>query len=359
MTHIDDSDRIDAVWCCPQCRGQLAQTSQDSVQCRNCRKLYPVFDGIADLRLEGVSWIDQDEDRLAARKMIVDTRGMRGEDVVRYVFALNPEFTSRDVEVRTRQVMLGIERLQTETDGWLKPCISRQGIALDLGCGPGQIIAASASKGLVIGVDVRLLWLLAAKRLILENGGRPVLAAGMAEALPLADGSIDGVISLDVIEHVADVPTYLKEINRVTAPGGSVALSTPNRYSLAAEPHVGVWGVGWVPRRYQAQFVKWRSGKNYPSTCLLGVNETVRLFVAHTDIKPKMIVPTVAEHEIERFPVYRKVLARIYNALSPHGMFRGPLLAVGPFFRVLGRKKGRKQNAQATSGSKVAVAAPQ
>jgi len=73
-------------------------------------------------------------------------------------------------------------------------------------------------------------------------GGDPLLAAAHAEALPLADGAVSGVISLDVIEHVAEPRRYLREIERVLAPGGNTALSTPNRFSLAAEPHVFVWG---------------------------------------------------------------------------------------------------------------------
>ena len=98
----------------------------------------------------------------------------------------------------------------------------------------------------VIGIDVSMTWLVVAKKLVSESGGKPFLAAGMAEALPLASDSIPAVVSLDVIEHVHDPDAYLAEIDRVLQPGGRAALSTPNRFSLTAEPHVFVWGVGCV-----------------------------------------------------------------------------------------------------------------
>jgi SAM-dependent methyltransferase len=46
-------------------------------------------------------------------------------------------------------------------------------------------------------------------------------------ALPLAPASIDLVVSLQVMEHVWDVPAYLAELRRVCR--GTLTLSTPNR----------------------------------------------------------------------------------------------------------------------------------
>lgn len=48
-------------------------------------------------------------------------------------------------------------------------------------------------------------------------------------ALPLASGAFDLLASMQVIEHLWDVPTYLGEIVRVLAPGGHACISTPNR----------------------------------------------------------------------------------------------------------------------------------
>ena len=47
--------------------------------------------------------------------------------------------------------------------------------------------------------------------------------------LPFPDSSFDVVLSFQVIEHVEDVSAYLREIDRVLAPGGSVIIATPDR----------------------------------------------------------------------------------------------------------------------------------
>lgn len=47
--------------------------------------------------------------------------------------------------------------------------------------------------------------------------------------IPAEDNSFDAAISFQVIEHVEDVPAYLKEIHRVLKPGGIFLLTTPNR----------------------------------------------------------------------------------------------------------------------------------
>src|SRR3546814_9477907 len=82
-----------------------------------------------------------------------------------------------------------------------------------------------------------------------EEGASAVLIAGVAEALPFADGLFSFVYSPDVIEHVTSQPAYLAEIHRVLSPGAPTLLNSPNRFSvLSPEPHVGIWGLGFLPR---------------------------------------------------------------------------------------------------------------
>jgi SAM-dependent methyltransferase len=51
---------------------------------------------------------------------------------------------------------------------------------------------------------------------------------GPGAPLPNADGRIDLVDSMDVIEHLADPAPWLAEVFRVTRPGGTLFLTTPN-----------------------------------------------------------------------------------------------------------------------------------
>jgi SAM-dependent methyltransferase len=57
--------------------------------------------------------------------------------------------------------------------------------------------------------------------------GDPVLA-GTPERIPAEADSFDVVISIDVHEHLDDCSIFNRELGRVTRPGGTVVVSTPN-----------------------------------------------------------------------------------------------------------------------------------
>jgi SAM-dependent methyltransferase len=325
------------IWRCPQCKGPLIN-AENHLRCNRCPKEYESIGGVPDLRLAGDSWIDFDEDRAIARELAASGH-LSLEGLVRSVYARRPGWDESRVALRTRQVLEGPKRLESEVTGWLDAHTQPGRLALDLGCGAGMLLAAAAKKGCQgIGVDVSMAWLIVAKRLIGEHGGQPVLAAALGEALPLAADSVDAVISLDVIEHVRAPGDYLKEINRVTRSGGRLALSTPNRFSLTAEPHVFVWGVGWLPAPLQARYVRWASGKTYDDTRLMSSFGLRRLIRAHTRFNFSVQIPPVSDEEIARFSPFKAQLARWYNRLRSFSAARWFFLMFGPFFRLVGTK---------------------
>ena len=61
---------------------------------------------------------------------------------------------------------------------------------------------------------------------------------GDARALPLADASVDAVVSFETIEHFDGQEAFLSEIHRVLRPDGQVIISTPDRdiYSPSSAP---------------------------------------------------------------------------------------------------------------------------
>jgi SAM-dependent methyltransferase len=241
-------------------------------------------------------------------------------------------------------VLQGAGRLQSELRGWLKDVVKPDEMFLDLGCGAGSLLVAAVANGCRgIGVDVSMTWLVVARQLIIEAGGEPILAAGLGESLPLPDNMIDAVVSLDVIEHVGDPARYLSEISRVTKPRGHVALSTPNRFSLTPEPHVFVWGVGWLPQPWQVPYVRWRSGLDYSGTKLMGSAGLSRLLRANTEFKADIIVPPISQEEIGRFRAFKARVARAYNRINAKPYLRWFFLLVGPFFRVVGTKTDLRQ----------------
>jgi SAM-dependent methyltransferase len=52
-------------------------------------------------------------------------------------------------------------------------------------------------------------------------------------ALPVRDGAVDAVVSLQVIEHLWEQERFLRECLRVLRPGGTLMLSTPNRLTFS------------------------------------------------------------------------------------------------------------------------------
>jgi SAM-dependent methyltransferase len=57
---------------------------------------------------------------------------------------------------------------------------------------------------------------------------RTAAVVGAGEQLPFRDGTFDGMYSINVIEHVADVEAVVAEGARVLRPGGVLAAVTPN-----------------------------------------------------------------------------------------------------------------------------------
>ena len=100
---------------------------------------------------------------------------------------------------------------------------------LDVGCGTGANLEMLAQFGTAEGVDVSddALEFCRKKGLTVQKG--------LAETLPYDDGSFDLTTALDVIEHLDDDIAGLKEMHRVTKPGG---------YSLIFVPaFMWLWGV--------------------------------------------------------------------------------------------------------------------
>jgi SAM-dependent methyltransferase len=301
--------------------------------------MYPLVGSIPDLRLAGDSWLDHDEDLDQARFLLKYSESSSLERLVRAVYAARPGWDEDRIDMRTRQVLEAPEKRKVDVRGWLKEGLDGAQRFLDLGCGAGMLIAAAElDDGKAYGIDVSMVWLVVADRLVREYGGQPILAAAMAENMPLPNSSISFVVSLDVIEHVRDPGGYIKEINRILKPGGKIALTTPNRFSLTAEPHVFVWGVGWLPQRWQKAFVKMRSGKDYDDTCLLSYLRLKKLVRKNSQIIPVIAPGTVLESEIRKFPARRAALARGYNRVRNWPIVSSLLKLLAPFFEITGRK---------------------
>ena len=101
---------------------------------------------------------------------------------------------------------------------------------LDLGSGAGVDLILASRKvgptGRVIGVDMTAAMLEAARANLAAAGVTNVeLREGLIEALPVADASVDWVISNCVINLAPDKSKVFREIARVLKPGGQFSIS--------------------------------------------------------------------------------------------------------------------------------------
>ena len=106
---------------------------------------------------------------------------------------------------------------------------------LDAGCGEGYGLALLREAGAdrVIGADLDATTVAHARS---RYGGEGIeLVRCELMELPLADDEVDVTVSLQVIEHVHDVPGYLRSLRRVTRHGGVLVLATPNRLTFTPD----------------------------------------------------------------------------------------------------------------------------
>jgi len=115
---------------------------------------------------------------------------------------------------------------------WHRYCLVRplaRGLTvLDAACGEGYgsfLLSATARE--VVGVDI-------SAEAIAHAGARYAaanlrFARGSCSALPLADASVDLVVSFETIEHLAEQEPMLAEFRRVLRPDGVLVISSPNQ----------------------------------------------------------------------------------------------------------------------------------
>jgi 2-polyprenyl-3-methyl-5-hydroxy-6-metoxy-1,4-benzoquinol methylase len=102
------------------------------------------------------------------------------------------------------------------------------GLVLDVACGTGYGSALLAAPGRrLLGIDASAAAVGQANRDFASDDVR--FEVGDATRLPVADSSVDFVVSFETIEHLAEPTEFVDEVARVLRTGGTLLLSTPDR----------------------------------------------------------------------------------------------------------------------------------
>ena len=303
---------------CPACRSALQHHvgGDEHYRCIRCDRTYPVVIGIPDFRLRPDPWIGFEADREKAVALEADTVGADFATTVRAYWARTPG-TPRDQAERFTQFVVGAEPRAAEWLAGVAPGEPPAGWWLDVGCGTADMVLAGRRRGQpMVGVDIAFRWLVVARRRLQRAGVEAPLVCCNGEHLPFADASFRRVVSLGTLEHCLDAAAVVAESARVLEQGGRLHVRTVNRFSLLPEPHVGVWGVGFVPRRWADAYVRWRSDQRYEH---------------HRPLSPREL------RRFARASGLRRVQLGAASLLAADRARLGPLAAAAPLYEMARR----------------------
>ncbi|MGH2627649.1 MAG: methyltransferase domain-containing protein [Anaerolineales bacterium] len=311
---------------CPSCRQSLTP----GLACGGCDRRFPVVAGIPDLRLQGDQYLDLEADRAKALELaalddldvagLIDAYWQRTPEVP---VSLARRYAANALDgVRRASVML--DQLGLELPGRL---------ALDAGCGNGALVQAVAKRGgRVVGVDIALRWLVIAQRRLRDAGLDAMLVAADAAVLPFRAGSFGLTTCIEVIEHAADQRGLLHSCISSVGRDGHCLVVTTNRFSLGPERAFGLWGLGYLPRRWMPSYVRWRRATRADSFRPLSASE-IGAFLGPTPLARFGPGPVPARSSTE--PWWLRRAERAYETVRRVPLAAGPLTWVGPYIEVV------------------------
>lgn len=147
----------------------------------------------------------------------------RARENATYFVDNRQDYNHGDEQAFWAQGGVDLERLLEATGAQVAPSET----VLDLGCGVGRLTRALAARAAhVHGLDVSAEMLALARRHLADLPNVSLHQGDGTDLAPIADGSVDGVVSLVVFQHIPDPAVtlgYVREIGRVLRPGGWAA----------------------------------------------------------------------------------------------------------------------------------------
>ena len=248
---------------CPACASDL-DGDKEEYRCSACGRRYPVLGGVADMRLEPDRFLTLEDDRAKGMAAILRAGDGGYQAALGAYWEMTPELEPKLARAHLRRQLAEGDAGAALSREVERRCGPTKGLALDLGCGLGGFVGAAASQGMeAFGVDAAFRWAVIARLRLSEARAQATIVCANAEHPPFRPGSFELVVANDLFEHVREPSRAAAMAARMLRPGGRLYAASTNRYSLAPEPHVRLFGVGWLPRSWQSGYVRFRRGHAY------------------------------------------------------------------------------------------------
>jgi ubiquinone/menaquinone biosynthesis C-methylase UbiE len=123
--------------------------------------------------------------------------------------------------------------------------VDADAVVADIGFGGGVglklLLDSVGRSGSVHGVELSETMLKQAARRYRRDveAGRLALHNGSLNRLPFADGTLNGVVTVNTIYFVAELPEAFTELARVTAPSGRIVVGVADPDTMAKLPFTG------------------------------------------------------------------------------------------------------------------------
>ena len=309
--------------------GPIQSKDRPILHCPGCDRNFPTVAGLPDLRLSSDRYLTLDAERSKAKRLAAIEPGTDLIGLASAYYAMTDDVDDR----RRARYLRHIEGAEIRGAA-LAALLPTAGTILEVGCGTGGLLAAATATGRrIVGVDIALRWQVVARRRLADCALTTPLVGASADRLPWPDGSFDAVVADSLLEHLDDPGAALREWRRVIRPGGRLLVWGPNRFSITPDPHVGLWGLGWLPEFWASPYVRLRRGCGWPVRPLSAAKAR-RLAVEAGWSNVRVGPPTIPASWAELGPIQRRLGIRAYSRIRKRPLGRRALTAVGPLWQL-------------------------
>lgn len=324
---------------CPKCRAEV-QREAAGYTCRSCSQLYPIVCGIPDFRVFPDPYIGMEEDREKAARLAEKAQALSFEALVQHYFDITPEvprelakgYMQWIIEAAPVRARSSLALLEAEVGP--RPATTR---VLELGAGAGPALPLLRERfERVTAVDIALRWLVVTRRRLELQGFHDVeLVCACAEHLPFASNQFDLTLALALLEHLQSPEKAIEEMQRTLDKDGALLVTTPNRLCPAPDPHMGLWGLGLLPRAVARQVARLVRGVDFEKVRTLHALELNQLMTKAKFRRSRLLLPEIDTSHLSG-PL--RHAGPIYDRLRATPLLNLPLYAFGPQLCVVALK---------------------